>query len=169
MAWRIIQSYLGRTIGLVVSITLVFIFVHFFLVSSARINGESMSPTLSDGESFLVRKTAYFFSAPERLDVVQMMDPQEDGQLLVKRIIGMPGEQINIRGPYVFVVEGEEETLVHTALLSTDTFVDQTVYSVNIPENAYYVLGDNRPVSRDSRDFGPVHRVLINGPLKGVE
>lgn len=157
----------------------------FFLVVQAllqnyQVLGESMEPNLHSGQHVIVNKAAYMsvdmdrlskfipfyeveegsemslFGEPQRGDVVVIVSPQPSGKRLVKRVVGLPGDTLEIEDgalkingravsePYVFGVPRDRQTL-------------------RIPPDHYFVLGDNRPHSNDSNNFGPVHRNNIVG------
>jgi signal peptidase I len=139
-------------------------------VQHFRVDGISMSPTLAHGQFLAVNKLAYvrvhfagregtLFHEPRRGDIVVVRDPGGAGVDLVKRIVALPGETIEIRDGRVFIsgVRLEEpyiETPGHTSLRSTILRPDQ-----------YFVMGDNREHSQDSRVFGPVRRDAIVGQV----
>ena len=126
----------------------------------------SMEPTLCAGERFIVNKTAYLLSDPHRGEVVLFSRPGEKVQF-VKRVIGLPGELIEIRGKAVFIngrtIE-EPYVLLPKNRASPGEFTTPTV----VPTDSYYLLGDNRDNSQDSRFFGPIRRADIHGRVRAV-
>ena len=106
---------------------------------------------------------------PKRLEVVQFLDPQTD-QFFVKRVIGLPGEVILIKRNGVFVRTPDSmEFQLSEPYLRKDTVTAVAAGSpleFVVPENTYFLLGDNRANSHDSRDFGPVHRRYIQGKVQ---
>lgn len=145
--------------------------IRFFLVIPGRINGTSMEDTYTDNQFFLVNKVSYLILSPERFDIVQLVSELDNSTRIVKRIIGLPGETIQIKQGKVFLVTetGIEEIQVphitNTQRLYTIMPQQVGVYQITIPENEYFVLGDNRRESTDSRHFGTVHRIHIIGRL----
>ena len=157
---------------------------HGFVFQLVRVDGNSMYPTLHDGEFMYVSKLDYgssfigipftgigtYFTVggePERFDVVVCNYPDrlgERGERLnfVKRLIGLPGDIITIRDGYLYVngIKYDEPFL---AEYTADDFGPYTV-----PEGRYFVMGDNRNNSNDSRATGPITRDMIVGKVKGV-
>jgi signal peptidase I len=144
--------------------------VQAFLVKPYRIPSESMENTLLIGDRVLVDRISWRFSEPQRGNIV-VFHPPFAGPVLIKRIIGLPGEtfslsggHVNINGhplnePYVRTEDGVREP--------TDPFSNGLPWSLEkpykIPANDYFVMGDNRTDSGDSREFGPVPRGQMVG------
>jgi signal peptidase I len=163
------RSSTGRTILEYVILAVVAIAVALliqqFLVKPYRIPSASMEDTLLIGDRVLVDRISWRFSEPARGDIV-VFHPPFDGPVLIKRIIGMPGEVISLRDgavyiddkllnePYVRVVNGQQ--------LPTQPFTNGLPWALQspykVPEGTYFVMGDNRTDSGDSREFGPVER-----------
>lgn len=165
------ERYLWRSIFTLVFFIFLLLFGKFFIVDVGRVEGQSMEPMLVDNQLFFVNRFIYFFRAPKRFDVVQLIDPQRH-QLMVKRIIGLPEETIIIKRGKVYIVthfSRQEEELpekylspVVATLLSGQTA--PAVFAV--PPHHYFVLGDNRFYSVDSRYFGTVDRSVILGKIR---
>jgi signal peptidase I len=132
----------------------------FLVVNAAtgrfRIEGQSMEPNLHDGEYVLIDKISYLLHAPERGDVVVFTPPNNERDY-IKRVIGLPGDTVEVRGGQVYVNGAalEEPYLTHFT-----NSIDQT-YQVD--EGSYFVLGDNRNNSSDSRSFGAITPKSIVG------
>jgi signal peptidase I len=169
MFLQYVQKYLLRVVTIVLQFFLIAFMVRFFILSPAQVNGQSMEDTLKDDDIILIDKISYLARSPERFEMVSAHDPREENVELVKRVIGLPGETVIFKNRQVVIQDttGVEfeiyEPYVKTEL-STFAFSDrpQRIY---IPENHYFLLGDNREFSTDSREFGPVHRRLINGKV----
>ncbi len=112
-----------------------------------RVNGSSMQPTLQDGEFVLVSKLNYKFGDFQRGDIIVFYFPTNLNERLVKRIIGLPGDRVSARNGLVYV---NDQTL------NEDYIAQPPVYSGDwvVPNDALFVLGDNRNNSRDSKDWG---------------
>lgn len=139
-----------------------FFFIQYFLTTSFMVSGESMEPTLENGDRMFVNKMGYSFKEPELFDVIIFHASSEEDY--VKRIIGVPGDRIEYKGDVLYVNEEpmEEPFLepFHDNLLTgmttlTDDFTleENTGYK-EVPEDHVFVLGDNRRVSLDSRVIG---------------
>ncbi|GAB4551783.1 MAG: hypothetical protein OHK0023_19090 [Anaerolineae bacterium] len=125
----------------------------------AVVEGNSMQPNFQTGQLVIVNRFAYFFSLPQRGDVVVLHNPRSaTGDDLIKRLIGLPGEYIQIRDGRVYVngVLLDEPYIERFCKTSCDG-------SWQIGPDEYFVLGDNRSSSHDSHSFGPIKRSLIVG------
>lgn len=138
-----------------ISLTIFFIF-YIFLVQPHRVKGESMTPNFEDGELILTEKVSYRFSTPKRGDVIVFKAPGQNKVDYIKRIIGLPGDHLEINEGSIFI-NGKR--------LIEDYEIQVTESEVNlvIGDNQYFVLGDNRSASSDSRVFGPIDKSAIEG------
>jgi signal peptidase I len=144
---------------LLVSFALVFGFVRPFVVEAFYIPSESMVPTLRVGDRVLVNKFIYRFTEPERGDIVVFESVEGGGEDLIKRVVGVPGDRISVRGGRLFVNgELQRERYVNKKFPDSSSSARTTV-----PEGHVFVMGDNRVNSRDSRFFGPVPKEKIEG------
>lgn len=143
---------------------LMYFFVHTHVISFDMLVEQSMHPTLSERQSFLVNRWIYRFSKPHRGDVVALRTNQHANEEYVKRIIGLAGELLSIRGGSVYI-DGRQ--------LQEPYAVGDTYPSFGprlIPKGYYFVMGDNRMRSEDSRAFGPIAHHNIRGRiLQGPE
>lgn len=135
-------------------------------VGAVRIVGHSMDPTLADSDLLLTTRLDYRLHAPERGDIVIFRDPYDPTQEFVKRIVGLPGDQVLIRAGYVYLngVRLQEPYLVNPWLLTTNWPTFPTAADgETVPPDNYFVLGDNRDNSGDSRLFGYITSRQITG------
>jgi len=151
------RSHLAREIVETVALTLLIFIVIRFVIQSYHVEGASMEPGLRTEQYVLVNKIAYSFAAPARGDVVVFHSPQNTSNDFIKRVIGLPGDIITIDSTYVWV----NGTLLHEPYISAaaNPFGKKWV----VPANSYFVLGDNRPVSDDSRYWDYVPKDFIVG------
>ena len=162
-----LRSYLWKTFRLAFAMIVAILLVRTFVVETGRVNGVSMEPTYVDDQTFLVNKFALLFSPPERGQVVQLRDPS-GAELLLKRVIGLPRESVRIHGNEVSVVDANGNTIILNETYLKPGSVTQAwnngtgEYPILGP-NEYFVMGDNRRESVDSRHFGPVPREKILG------
>ena len=140
---------------LVLALT-IFLVVHFTL-ESRQVDGDCMIPNLETGQRVLVCKGAYWFGDPHRGDVIVFRKPGEPERVLIKRIIGMPGDRLEIKGGQVYI--GDE--LLEEPYVIEPTSSDYS--SIEIPTGHYFVMGDNRDYSSDSRSWGTMPRENIIG------
>ena len=151
------RSHLAREIIETLALTLIIFLVIHFTIQNYMVDGTSMQPSLKNSQFVLVNKLAYLFHAPERGDVIVFHWPSDTTKDLIKRVIGLPGDTIVTTGETVQVngVVLKEPYISMPANPRGQTWV--------VPPNDYFVLGDNRPVSDDSRDWGYVPRSYIIG------
>jgi signal peptidase I len=144
-------------VGTILPAVLIALAIHVFLAQATRVYGQSMQPNLHTNERLVVEKLSYRFHGPRRGDVVVLHDPSGGSELLIKRVIGLPGERVTIADGQVFIdgVALEEEYL--------DQETQGNGRSWLVPPLQIFVMGDNRQASRDSRSFGTVGRDQIIG------
>ena len=140
-----------------VIITIVVILIRLFIVSPARVDGESMMPNLKNNEYLIVEK---FNKSFKRFDIVVFKYGKDD---LVKRIIGLPGDYVEYLDNKLYI-NGEEieESFLNDNITTWDFNIDLIGYS-KIPDNYYFVMGDNRTNSKDSRLIGLISKKDIKG------
>lgn len=133
--------------------------IRYFLIQPFYVKGASMEPNFQDHEYLIVDEITYRFRAPTRGEIIVFRAPGERRQYFIKRIIGVPGE----------IIEGKEGKLyANGALLNEGQYLASDVttqgeFTVTLQETEYWVQGDNRSASLDSRSFGPIHRKDIIG------
>jgi signal peptidase I len=134
-------------------------FIIIFLYQPVKVEGTSMMPSLDDQERIFVNKFVYRLEPIERGDIVVFRYPRDPSKSFIKRVIGLSGDHIRIDGGRVFVNgRAIDEDYVPQA------YADERSYSeVVVPANSFFVLGDHRGMSNDSRDFGPVNESFIYG------
>jgi len=126
------------------------------IIESRVVEGSSMEANLHDGERLIVVKAAYWFGEPQRGDVIIFTHPLDMERTLVKRVIGLPCEQIEIKDGIVYINGSPMEEPYIKGTTSSFTKTD-------IPEGYYFVMGDNRQASSDSRSWGPLPEENIIG------
>jgi len=134
-------------------------YVFIFKVSVVR--GDSMDPTLKRGDRLIIDKVSLYFVTPDRFDLVVFRSPDGDRRNYIKRVIALPLEEIELRGDQV-LINGEplEQSFEHA------TSYDY-LGPAKVPSGCYFVLGDNRPGSTDSRSWGELMWVK-HADLKGI-
>jgi len=129
------------------------------VTARAIVDGPSMQPTLYTGDLVIVNRAAYFFRAPQRGDVIVLRNPRSaQGDDLIKRVIGLPNETVELRNGRVYIngtLLEEPHVRAFCGLGCNGKWMLST--------SQYFVLGDNRPQSYDSHNFGPVEQRLIVG------
>lgn len=123
-----------------------------------------MEPTFHDHQYLLIDEISYRFSEPQRGDVVVFRYPNDPSQFFIKRIIGLPGEKLEIRNNTITIFNNKYPD----GAILEESYLDKSVttagdISVQLSNNEYYLLGDNRNSSLDSRFFGSVQRKFLVG------
>lgn len=133
-----------------------------YVIQRTVVDGESMMNTLMDGESMIVNKFEYYFSDPDRFDIIVFYpygrEDKED--YYVKRVIGLPGETVQIIGSDIYI-DGEILKENYGKDPITDPGIAQE--PIQLADDEFFVLGDNREISEDSRFFGAVEKADISG------
>jgi signal peptidase I len=134
-------------------------FINFFVFQPVKVEGGSMEPGLEDQERICINRLVYRLESIERGDIIVFRYPRDTRKSFIKRVIGLPGDHIHIAYGHVYVNDEQlSEPYVPSDYLDARSYSDMVV-----PKNSYFVLGDHRSMSNDSRDFGPVMRSYIYG------
>ena len=136
-----------------VLIIIAVILIRTFIITPVRVDGASMDQTLEDGQILLLYKLANV----DYGDIV-VLDEKKEGEIIIKRIIGMPGDTVSIRDNTIYV--NGEEVEEDYAYGETSDYEE-----ITLDDDEYFILGDNRPISKDSRYFGPVKEDEIIGKV----
>lgn len=138
---------LFQWVAAIVAAVLIALAIDNFVIVNAQIPSGSMENTIMTGDRVIGNRFAYSFSDPQRFDIIIFRYPDDESQLFIKRIIGLPGETVEIRDGKIYL-NGSDEPLedVQTKETMVGSFGSYTV-----PENSYFVMGDNRNDSKDSR------------------
>jgi signal peptidase I len=130
-----------------------------FFYQPVRVEGTSMLPVLEDQDRLFINKFVYHFEDIHRGDVVVFLYPHDQTKSYIKRVIALPGDDLRI----------DHGTVIVNGVALKETYVpfryedDRSLPEITIPADEYFVMGDHRVISSDSRDFGPVARPLIYG------
>ena len=144
------KDVLRDLFGTIVPAVIIALLIHVFLAQATRVYGQSMQPSLHTNERLVVEKFSYRFHGPRRGDVVVLHDLGGGSELLIKRVVGLPGERVTVADGRVFI----------DGVALDEPYLDQGTQGGGrfwvVPPLRVFVLGDNRGASRDSRVFGPV-------------
>ena len=151
-----------RNIAEIVVMLLILFGLLNLLTAGALVNGSSMSPSLNDGQRVLASRITYALFSPSRGDVVILPDPINPDGMLVRRVIGLPGEQMELRGQQV-LINGQPLTEDYLGNVLTLASNLTGTMQLALPPNQYYVMGDNRLSMNDSRTWGAVSADNILG------
>ena len=141
-----LNELLRWILAIVIAVVIALILNEFIIVN-ARIPSGSMENTIMTGDRIVGNRLAYISSEPERYDIIIFRYPDDESQLFIKRIIGLPGETVEISDGYIYI-DGSDEPLED---VETPEVMEGTYGPYEVPEGCYFVLGDNRNNSKDSR------------------
>ncbi len=137
--------------------------IRYFLFQPFIVRGASMEPSFFSGDYLIVDQISYRFNDPQRGEVIVFNYPLDKSQRFIKRIIGLPGETIEIRSNEIIINDKEEKTLVDEEYIFPDLSPSEESLVFYLQEDEYLVLGDNRNSSSDSREWGPIKEDDITG------
>ena len=140
----------------IVAVAAIMVMIYLFIMSPQEISGSSMTPTFTNGEYILTNKVIYRFTLPQRGDVVIFKSPKNKDVDYIKRVIGLPGETIQLKNGQFFI---NGLPLVENYEYNKPVFGESYMHEgdeIDIPKDQYFLIGDNRPGSSDSREFGPI-------------
>lgn len=139
----------------------IFLIVYLLILRPHKIKGQSMDPNFPDGEYLLTEKISYYKHDPERGDVIVFTPPISEDEF-IKRVIGLPGDTVMIQNGKIFVNNKQVKEDYIKVETSGGNFLTEGEKYV-VPEGNYFVVGDNRPHSSDSRAWGPITKKVISG------
>lgn len=141
------------------------LFIRFFIAAPYVVSGASMEPTFDNWHYLIVDRISYRLWEPARGDVIVFDAPSQHGKALIKRVIGLPGETVILRDNSV-IVSGDKDSeglLLKEPYLASENLGGRSDMQITLGESEYFVLGDNRRMSSDSRIWGVLPRNLIVG------
>lgn len=159
-----VLAFVWETIKVIVISLAIILPIRYYLVQPFFVKGASMEPNFEDGDYILVNEISYRFGNPERGDVVIFRYPLDQSQFFIKRIIGLPSETVAIKDNTVTIYNKDKPggfVLGESYLAPEQKTLGNSV--IKLDDNEYFVLGDNRLQSSDSRRWGPVNKSLITG------
>ncbi len=162
MKW--VREFLNWVIVIVVAFFAAYLINHYLLIN-AQVPTGSMEETIPTGSRLFGNRLAYLFSDVSRGDIIIFKYPLDTSQNYIKRVIGLPGDTVTIRAGKIYINDSQtplEETYLPQSYLDSD-LSEQNFGPYEVPEDAYFVLGDNRAQSSDSRVWGFVPKEDILG------
>jgi len=167
MAQNSQKSVLREYLEAIVTAIVLVVIIRTFIVQAFKIPSGSMLHTLEIGDYILVNKFIYWFTEPERGDVIVFKYPRDKSRDFIKRVVGLPGETLEIKDRVVYIngQRLEEPYVYHAEELNpeAEVFPRDNFGPLKIPEGYLFVMGDNRESSMDSRYWGPLDERLIRG------
>lgn len=161
---KMVIDFVMDILETVVFIGSLFIVTYLFLLQPNQVKGVSMEPTFHSGDYILTSKITYKFRSPQRGDVVVFQSPKNPDIEYIKRVLGLPGDKVELKNGDLFI----NDVLIQENYIAAKTNLWDGGYlkestPIIVPENYLFVMGDNRPRSSDSREFGPVPMESIIG------
>jgi len=160
-----ILNFVWEILKIVIIALAIIIPIRYFLIQPFFVKGASMDPNFLDGDYLIIDEISYRFNEPQRGDVVVFHYPLDRSQFFIKRIIGLPGETVKIEDGKIFIYS--EDTSDEKVVLDESEYLENAYTSGNLEislrDNEYFVLGDNRSASSDSRKWGGVNKDYIIG------
>lgn len=159
-------SFLWETVKVVIISLIIIVPVRYYLIQPFYVQGASMEPSFFDKEYLIIDELSYRFNTIERGDIVVFHYPRDPQQFFIKRVIGLPGEEVVVRENVVTIINQDYPE----GLTLTEPYLAEGTHTtgnlrVSLDKDQYYVLGDNRGASLDSRGFGPIERDVIVGKV----
>ena len=150
----------------IIAVATVF-FIRTFIVQPFLVSGASMEPSFAGGDYLLIDEVSYRLREPQRGEVVVFKYPNDPSTFYIKRVIGLPGEKVTVKNGEVFILNSEfpQGAKVEGDYLRPGVKTSGNV-NVTLADNQYFVLGDNRNYSFDSRSWGPLVRENIVGLVR---
>ena len=159
-----VLEFAGELIHVVVISLAIIIPIRYFLIQPFYVNGASMEPSFYDHEYLIIDEISYRFGDPTRGDIIVFRYPNDPSQFFIKRIIGLPGERVVIGGGVVRIyAPGDAQGQVLNESSYLGMAATAGTKDITLGEDEYFLMGDNRAASLDSRVFGPVPREFIVG------
>jgi len=150
----------GGVLKIFIITILIAICIRIFVAQPFVVNGESMVPTFEHGDYLIVDELSYRFTEPKRGEVIVFRFPQNPSKFFIKRIVGLPNETLEIKNNSVTVTHDGKTLILNEEYIKNYITQDKAVILGN---NEYFVMGDNRDQSSDSRMWGPVNEELVIG------
>ena len=162
---RNILAFLWETAKIAIIALVIVVPIRYFLFQPFFVKGQSMEPNFENGDYLIIDEITYRFREPQRGEIIVFKYPNDTSQKYIKRIIGLPGETIGLKDGKIIIFSQKGEQI-----LEESDYISQSIYTAGIlkltlNEDEYFVLGDNRFVSSDSRRWGTLPRKDIIGKV----
>ncbi|MEX1014305.1 MAG: signal peptidase I [Candidatus Paceibacterota bacterium] len=158
-------SFLEIFETVIVALIAVFI-IRTFVAQPFLVSGSSMEPSFTDGNYLIVDELSYNFRSPERGEIIVFDSPDGNSSYYIKRLVGLPGEIVIVDGDVVRIISQEGEEILEEDYIS-DSASNSVLYKeVTLKKGEYFVMGDNRGFSFDSRSWGPLEEDKIVGLVR---
>jgi len=156
------MKFIWETIKVIAMALVIVIPIRYFLFQPFVVSGQSMEPNFYHGDYLIVDEISYRFREPKRGEVIVFRYPQNPNFRHIKRIIGLPGETLRISSEGVKLLKNEDFIILNeTSYITSNNYYEE--FKIVLGKDEYFVMGDNRPLSFDSRRWGPLPRENIIG------
>jgi len=155
-------TFVWEVAKIVIIAAVIVIPIRYFLFQPFFVRGQSMDPNFESGDYLIVDEITYRFKAPQRGEVIVFKSPQNPSQRFIKRIIGLPGETVEVKNGKVIIYTKDGSQVLDESNYLSDLLTGGNI-QITLAEDEYFVLGDNRPFSFDSRRFGVLPEENIIG------
>lgn len=159
---RKLITFIWEIAKIVIIAALIVVPIRYFLFQPFFVRGQSMNPSFESGDYLIIDEITYRFRSPQRGEVIVFKSPQDPSQRFIKRIIGLPGETIEIKDGKVIIYTKDGPQVLDESNYLPDLLTGGNI-RITLAEDEYFVLGDNRPFSFDSRRFGVLSEENIIG------
>ena len=155
--WEIVKVFL-------ISLAIV-IPIRYFIAQPFIVRGASMEPNFEDNQYLIIDEISYYLRSPQRGEVIVFHYPRNPRDYFIKRVIGLPGEKVSIRNGKVYIVNSAQPQgmFLKESHLDSPDYLTRPDMEINLGKDEYFVMGDNRDFSSDSRIWGPLARNFIVG------
>jgi len=158
-----ILSFIWEISKIVIIALLIVIPIRYFVFQPFFVNGQSMEPNFQNGDYLIVDEISYRFLEPKRGEVIVFKYPNNPSQRYIKRIVGLPGETVEVKEGKVMILADEQKWLLNESIYLSQFIQTPGEVIISLGEDEYFVLGDNRIASFDSRKWGPLPEEDIIG------
>ncbi|UZE93461.1 MAG: signal peptidase I [Candidatus Nealsonbacteria bacterium] len=159
------KSLLFEVIKIAILVAVIVLPVRYFLFQPFFVQGISMEPNFENGDYLIIDEISYRFTEPERGEIIVFKYPKNPSQRYIKRIIGLPGETVEIKDGKIIIINGKESQILNESKYLPQNIETSGNIRVSLSENEYFVLGDNRDFSLDSRRWGVLPKQYIIGKV----
>ncbi|KKR81445.1 MAG: Signal peptidase I [Candidatus Daviesbacteria bacterium GW2011_GWA1_41_61] len=159
-----IKNNLVELIEFIAIIGAILVVVRFFVAEPHKVSGSSMVPNFHDGDYIITNKVATQISQPQRGEVIILKNPRNMDQVFIKRVIGLPGDRVMVSGGKVYI-NGQPTAELYLPK-GTRTYGGASLSEgeeLTVPQGRYFIMGDNRGGSSDSREWGTIGKDLVVG------
>lgn len=164
-AFDSVKSFIWETIKIVIISLIIIVPVRYYVIQPFYVQGASMEPNFFDHEYLIIDEISYRINSPERGDIIVFRYPKSPSDFFIKRVIGLPGEKVEVKENQVIIYNEQNPggfVLDESGYLADDVHIPGDL-ETTLNENEYFVMGDNRQSSLDSRSFGPITSDAIIG------